>query len=187
MTKQKMTLQELHIDNSWTLFLDRDGVINIKRDNDYVKRWEEFEFLDGTLTALKELTNVFGKIVITTNQRGIAKGLYSEQDFADITSKMLAQIEKAGGKIDAVFFCPHMGTEEYCNCRKPKAGLALQAKDAFPEINFKKSILIGDSASDIEFGKRCGMVTIQVNYLKKAGADFHFRSLKAATEQILAS
>lgn len=172
-----MTLQELHIDNSWTLFLDRDGVINTKRDNDYVKGWKEFHFLPGVLEALRISAQIFGKILITTNQRGIAKKLYTEKDFADITQNMIAEIEKDGGRIDGVFYCPHFGNEEFCDCRKPKTGMAQQAVQKFPDINFSKAILVGDSPSDIEFGKNAGMFTVQVNYTTKAPAHFHFRSL----------
>ncbi|MBC8046392.1 MAG: HAD family hydrolase [Fimbriimonadaceae bacterium] len=172
-----MNIQKLGIDKTWTLFLDRDGVINNKRDNDYVKTWDEFEFLPGVLDALKELSKIFGKIIIVTNQRGIAKGLYTEEDFAHITVNMLDEIEDAGGRIDWVFYCPHMGSEPECNCRKPKPGMGLKAKNKFPAIGFSNTIMVGDSASDIEFGKTLGMTTIQVNYIDEYPADFHFRSL----------
>lgn len=175
--KQKMISQELHINKEWTLFLDRDGVINKKRENDYVKTWEEFEFLPGAIEGLKELSELFGKIIIVTNQRGIAKGLFTEQDFADISAAMLDSLEEQDVRIDWIFLCPHMGTEMICNCRKPKPGMALQAKQKFPSIRFDKSIMIGDSASDIEFGKFAGMTTVFHGEEKKYGADYSSKSL----------
>lgn len=174
-----MQLEDLEINSGWTLFLDRDGVLNTKRDNDYVKRWEEFEFLPGVKQALKKLSERFGRIVVVTNQRGIAKGLYTSQDFAEITAAMINEIEDAGGRIDWVFHCPHMGTEMICNCRKPKPGMARQAKEKFPEIDLSRSVMVGDARSDIEFGKFAGMVTVQVNYTKQEDADFHYASLDA--------
>ncbi len=157
-----MHLNELEIDSSWTLFLDRDGVINKKIDNDYVRSWADFQFLDGSLSALRILSGIFGRIVIITNQRGIAKGLYSVADLNDVHDKMRAEIYAAGGRVDGIFFCPHMGDEAECNCRKPKPGMALQAKAQFPEIDFSKSVLVGDSLSDIVFGENLGMITVHI-------------------------
>lgn len=157
-----MQLNEIPVDKSWTLFLDRDGVINKKIDNDYVRRWEDFHFLDGSLDALTKLSQIFGRIVIITNQRGIAKGLYSANDLNTIHEQMLGEITKAGGRVDGIFFCPHLGDEPECDCRKPKPGMANQAKSKFPEIDFSKSVLVGDSLSDIVFGERLGMITVNI-------------------------
>jgi histidinol-phosphate phosphatase family protein len=174
-----MTLKELNIDATWTLFLDRDGVINKKRDNDYVKNRDEFIFLNGSLDALKKLSETFGKIIIVTNQRGIGRGLYSEAEYANVTKYMLEAIQKAGGRIDAVFHCPHLGTEPACNCRKPKTGMYQQALVKFPQINPRRSMMVGDSPSDMDFANHAGIFSVQVNYTNKADAHFHFPSLFA--------
>ena len=140
-----------------TLFLDRDGVINKKIDNDYVRNWEQFEFLPNVIDALKILNKLFDKIIIVTNQRGIGRGLMSEDDLNNIHEKMLTVLDKEGIKIDRIYYCPHDYEKEVCNCRKPKIGMALQAKKDFPYIDFNNSIIVGDSISDMEFGKKSGM------------------------------
>ncbi len=155
------SLNDLVIDSSWTLFLDRDGVINKRLIDDYVKNIAEFEFLPGAPEAIARFTKVFGKIFVVTNQRGIARGLMTVEDLGLVNDFMLRGIEEAGGRIDKVFFCPH-DRDENCGCRKPDTGMAKQAKAEFPDVDFAKSIMIGDSTSDIEFGKKAGMVTIHI-------------------------
>ncbi len=173
-----MTLKNLHIDKTWTLFLDRDGVINKKLDNDYVKHWIEFEFLDGVIDAIKYFNSIFGKIVVVTNQQGIGKRLYRVEDLELIHKNMLYEISYHGGKIDKVYFSPYLSSENHPT-RKPGIGMALQAKEDFPEIDLKKSIIIGDSMSDIEFGKNAGMKTIYISEVKNEDSkiDFNFKSL----------
>ena len=173
-----MTLKDLHIDKSWTLFLDRDGVINKKLDNDYVKHWIEFEFLEGSIDAIKYLASVFGKIVVVTNQQGIGKRLYRIEDLELIHKNMLYEIAYHGGNIDKVYFSPYLTSENHPT-RKPGIGMALNAQQDYPEIDFKKSIVIGDSMSDMEFGKNAGMKTIFIAEEKKEDSkiDFNFKSL----------
>ncbi len=137
------------IGKQWTLFLDRDGVLNRRIVDDYVRKWEDWEWLPGVLDSMKTLAEIFGTIVIVTNQRGIARGLYSEGDLAEIHAKMKTDIETAEGKIDSIYFCPH-DRDEGCDCRKPKPGPLLQAVEAHPNIDLEKSILVGDSVSDME-------------------------------------
>ena len=173
-----MTLRNLNIDKSWTLFLDRDGVINKKLDNDYVKHWIEFEFLDGVVDAIKYLNSIFGKIVVVTNQQGIGKRLYRTEDLELIHKNMIYEIVYHGGRIDKVYFSPHLKTENHPT-RKPGIGMALNAKDDFPQIDFTRSIMVGDSMSDMEFGKNAGMVTIYISEKDKDDPkiDLNFRSL----------
>ncbi|PBQ31320.1 phosphatase [Sphingobacteriaceae bacterium] len=173
-----MTLKDLHIDKSWTLFLDRDGVINKKLENDYVKHWIEFEFLEGSIDAVKYLATLFGKIVVVTNQQGIGKRLYRTEDLELIHKNMLYEIDFYGGKIDKVYFSPYLTAENHPS-RKPGIGMALNAQKDFPEIDFKKSIVVGDSMSDMEFGKNAGMKTIFISEEKRQDEkiDFNFKSL----------
>lgn len=158
-------LQKHHIDRSWSLFLDRDGVINKKIDNDYVRRWEQFEFLPGILEAIDLLSGRFGKIIIVTNQRGIGRKLMTKEDLDKIHTLMLEKIQSAGGRIDKIYYCPHLD-EDNCNCRKPRTGLALQAKKDFPGIDFKKAVMVGDSQRDMEMGRKLGMITMLVAHPK---------------------
>lgn len=150
-----------NIDKSWTLFLDRDGIINKRIYGGYVQHWETFEFLSGVLESLAIFSRIFGRTVVVTNQQGIAKGIMNEDQMQSVHRKMLAEVEKAGGKIDAVFHCPDMASKPG-NCRKPSAFMALKAKKRFPEIDFSKSIMVGDAESDMAFGKNAGMFTVLV-------------------------
>ncbi|MBL7934033.1 MAG: HAD family hydrolase [Bacteroidia bacterium] len=173
-----MTLKNLNINKNWTLFLDRDGVINKKLENDYVKHWIEFEFIEGSIDAIKYLETVFDKIVIVTNQQGIGKKLYRTEDLELIHKNMLYEIEYYGGRVDKVYFSPHLASENHPS-RKPGIGMALEAKKDFPGIDFSKSIMVGDSMSDMEFGRTAGMITVYISEEKKADPkiDFNFTSL----------
>lgn len=152
----------MNFDRSWTLFLDRDGVINHKRENDYVKKWEEFVFLPGALEALQKLGNIFGHIFIVTNQQGIGKGLYSEDDLNDVHRRMMEQVEQTGGRIDRIYFCPGLAKDDP-PCRKPNPGMALGAKKDFPSVDLVRSVIVGDSTSDMEMGRRVGMHTVFIS------------------------
>jgi len=156
-----------------TLFLDRDGVINKKIENDYVRNWEQFEFLPNVIEALKILNSLFDRIIIVTNQRGIGRGLMTEKDLENIHKKMLSVLNKEGIKIDKVYYCPHDYKKETCNCRKPKIGMALLAKKDFPDIDFRDSIMVGDSLSDIEFGKKAGMKSFLIGNKKANFKDLY--------------
>src|ERR1035437_5353027 len=107
MKQQKESLHNLKIDKSWTLFLDRDGVINKKLDDDYVKHWGEFEFLPGVLEAIAGCSNIFGRSVVVTNQRCIAKGIITKEQLDTLHKRMVQEIELAGGRIDKIYHCPH--------------------------------------------------------------------------------
>lgn len=165
------------IDSSWTLFLDRDGVINVRLIDDYVKNINEFEFLPGVLDAFRIFAERFGKIIIVTNQQGVGKGLMTLDAVALIHDFMTKQIENQKGRVDAIFVCPQLKTEPD-NFRKPSPKMAYMAQADFPEIDFKKSIMIGDSNSDIEFGHNAGMHTILIgDKVIKSIADDRFDSL----------
>ena len=145
-----------------TLFLDRDGVINKKLEGRYVRDLSEFEFLPGVLNAISQLSKVFIRIIIVTNQQGIAKGIMSENDLNVLHAQMKESIKRSGGKIDKIYFCPCLASEN-CECRKPNPGMIQKAVKDFPSIIIKKSYLVGDSDSDIEAGKRMNLHTIKVN------------------------
>ena len=144
--------------NQWTLFLDRDGVINYDKDNDYIRNWEEFKFYDETLTALALLRKAFLRIVIVTNQKGVGKGLMSLLDLERIHRNMLQEIKKADGGIDQVFYCTDLNDDS--PNRKPNPGMAFQAKAIFNEIDFNQSIMVGNRISDMGFGRNAGMHTV---------------------------
>lgn len=183
--KHNMILKDLNIDKGWTLFLDRDGVINKKLDNDYVKHWIEFEFVDGVLMALRKLNGIFGNIVVVTNQQGIGKRLYRTEDLELIHKNMLYEVAYHGGRIDKAYFSPYLHTDNHPS-RKPGIGMALEAKADYPAINFEKSLVVGDSLSDMEFGKKCGMKTVFIAESKPHSPliDFCFESLNQFAEAL---
>ena len=147
--------------NGWTLFLDRDGVINEKLENDYVKGWNDFIFKTGALRAITGLSNIFSRIFIVTNQRGVGLGLMTQKGLHEIHEKMVSEIVNASGRIDQIYFCT--GIDDGDECRKPNTGMGLKAKQEFPDIDFSKSIMVGDSISDMEFGKKLGMETVYIS------------------------
>lgn len=138
-----------------TLFLDRDGVINVLRPNDYVKTWEEFVFREGILDCLSHWSNCFKRIVIVTNQRGVGRGRMSQENLDMIHRRMVEEIHRHGGRIDRIYVCT--AVEDTDECRKPNIGMALAAKRDFPDIDFTRSLMIGDSPSDEQFARRAGM------------------------------
>lgn len=157
-----MNWTDLGVDKTWTLFLDRDGVINEKLDNDYVKNLAEFKFIEGSVEAIVNFSKLFGRVVVVTNQQGIGKGIMTHDDLKIVHDFMQAQIEEAGGRIDQIYYCPELAAAD-APCRKPNIGMAIEAQNDFPEIDFEKSIMIGDSVSDIEMGAKAGMYTIHIS------------------------
>lgn len=147
------------IDRSWTLFLDRDGVINRKRDNDYVKNPGELELLPGAIDAIVSFARFFGRIIVVTNQQGIGKGLMSEDDLAEIHGNISNEVIANGGRIDAFYHAPQLASEN-SPYRKPEIGMALKAQEDFPEIDFSKSVMIGDSPGDMKFAENAGMFAV---------------------------
>lgn len=184
-----MSLKNLPIDKTWTLFLDRDGVINKKLPGDYVKKWEEFEFLPGAIEAIRIFTGIFKYIFVVTNQQGIGKGLMNEIDLEIIHNKLHEEIRYEGGRITKIYHSPYRA-EEKSVFRKPNPGMARKAKIDFPEIEFDKSIMVGDSISDMEFGKNSGMFTVLIsNHPEELmdhahSIDFIYPDLKSISDEI---
>ena len=175
-----MSLENYHIDDSWTLFLDRDGVINHRLIDGYIKTPDEFRFTHMMPDSFKILNKIFGRVIVITNQQGIGKGLMTSQDLEIVHQFMIDEIEKQGGQIDQVYFCPELAETNHIN-RKPRIGMALEAKKDFSNIDFSKSVMVGDSLSDMEFGKNAGMITIfiapeQTKY-NQSLVDYHCGSL----------
>lgn len=138
---------------SWTLFIDRDGVVNEEKHEDYIHTWDEFKFYPGVKEAFKIFNERFGKIILLTNQRGIAKGVTKLEDLQLIHQNMLAEIQLKGGRIDQIYYCPEMESPN----RKPNPGMGLQAIKDFPGIDLTKSMMIGNTLSDMQFGRNLGV------------------------------
>jgi len=138
------------------VFLDRDGVIN--RDSpEYIKSWAEFEFLPGSLDAIRLLSQNGFSIIIITNQSAIGRGMVPRETLEDMHRRMRLAIEARGGKIDAIFFCPHTPDDD-CGCRKPKPGLILRAAKTL-NLDPRRAVMIGDSAKDIQCARNAGCNT----------------------------
>lgn len=149
------------IDRTWTLFLDRDGVINQRNFDGYITRVEDFHFLPNVLDAVAGLSQKFQRIVVVTNQQGIGKKIMTERNVLDIHTYMCDRVKEAGGRIDACYFAPNLKGEKN-DKRKPNPAMADEAKKEFPEIDFHRAVMIGDTDSDLLFGKNLGMKTVLV-------------------------
>jgi len=150
---------DLHaIDRNWTLFLDRDGVINHEKEGSYIFHYGEFTFYEGVREAMGIFRSRFAHIFVVTNQRGVGKGLMTVTDLQDIHGKMTLAISEAGGHIDAIYYCDSLDNTH--PDRKPNPGMAFAARAAFPAVNLQRSIMVGNNISDMEFGKNAGMYTV---------------------------
>lgn len=145
------------------VFLDRDGVINVERE--YLHRVEDFEFLPRAVAALQKLQTAGWRLVVVTNQSGIARGHYSEADYERLAAHMRALLARDGVHLDAVLHCPHLpdlpeatvaAYRRFCECRKPAPGLLLQAASAL-RLDLAASVMIGDKDSDVAAGRAAGV------------------------------
>lgn len=146
------------IDNTWTLFLDRDGVINHEKHLDYIHTWDEFVFYDGVQEAISIFSKKFKFIFIVTNQKGVGKGMTRLEDLHIIHDNMKADLALHGGRIDKIYFCTDL--EETSPNRKPNPGMGLQAVDDFPGIDLSKAIMVGNTLGDMGFGRNLGIKTV---------------------------
>lgn len=145
-----------------TLFLDRDGIVNVRLVGDYVKEPNQLILKNDFLEVMEQMAPHFQKIFIITNQQGIGKGLMTLQDLERVHAEMLRQLSSRHIPVTKIYVCPHLASDG-CNCRKPAVGLAQQAKADFPDIDFSQSVMVGDALSDLQFGRACGMKTVFVN------------------------
>lgn len=151
--------------NRKTVFLDRDGTINTEKN--YLYKIEDFEFIEGVPEAIARLKQQGYCVIVVTNQAGVARGYYKEEDVKKLHQYINSKLEKWGTKIDAFYYCPHHPTggigvyKKVCNCRKPETGLFEQACKEY-SIDKKESWMIGDNQGDIEAGRKFGIKTIMV-------------------------
>ena len=149
-----------------TVFLDRDGVINVDR-SDYVKSWAEFEFLPDVFEALEILKKRGLRVVVVTNQSAVNRGLIPTEMLEEIHRRMLLEVRKHGGHIEAIYYCPHTPSE-HCECRKPKPGLILKSVDDL-SLDLKRSYLVGDSQKDVELARSLQLKCIWISEGGRAG------------------
>lgn len=154
-------IERWNINTNWTLFLDRDGVINYETLGNYITSVDNFRFIDGAKETIAKLSRIFDRVIVVTNQQGIGKGLMSESDLKKIHKHMLEEIKVNGGRVDQVYHSPFLTAEKNI-MQKPGIGMGLSAKKDFPEIDFEKSIMIGNSERDLIFGRQLKMKTVFV-------------------------
>ncbi len=168
--------------SEWSLFLDRDGVINKRPLNDYVKTIPEFQFIDNVLESISAFSEMFKYIFVITNQQGIGKKIMTLDDLERIHDYMKNEIVRKGGRVDSIYFAPQLKTEKTI-MRKPGIGMGLKAKKDFPDIDFSKSVMVGDALTDMLFGKRLKMKTVFIGNDKdvlinnSSLIDYRFNSL----------
>lgn len=143
------------------LFLDRDGVLNQQIVGDYVRNWTQWKWLPGVLPAMAQLAKRFKRIFLISNQQGVGKGVMSAADLEDIHRHMIADIEDAGGRLDAIYTCTDLESTHSPN-RKPEIGMALQAKRDFPEVDFHQSVMVGDNVTDMIFAQKAQMRAVYI-------------------------
>lgn len=176
------------INNEWTLFLDRDGVINNDKPGGYITTPDEFCFTEGAPGLFKKLSALFKHIIVVTNQRGVGRGIIQYEDLIAMNNKMLNGIEQAGGAVDKIYFCTAIQDTDFY--RKPNPGMALQAVTDFPGINLKKALIAGNSLSDMRFGRNAGMYTVFIASTKKditlphPDIDLLFESLEGLVKKL---
>ena len=157
-----MTINQMDTSPVRYVFLDRDGVVNRKMpEGAYVTDWSQFQWLPGAVEAVARMNRAGMTVILVSNQRGIALGLYSEAKLELIHNNMRSHLAQHGARLDAIYYCPHDVGE--CQCRKPDVGLFEQACKDFPQATAGNSLVIGDSLSDIQAGKRMGMRTIFID------------------------
>ena len=176
------------------VFLDRDGVIN--KDFGYVYKIEDFHMYDEVIPALKKLQDAGFKLIVITNQSGIGRGYYTEEDFKRVNDYMIKKLNENGVNIDKVYYCPHHPNgvipkyKVVCNCRKPATGMIEEGIRDF-NINTAKSFLIGDKETDIEAGLKMGLKTALVktgqglNYCKTTKAHYVAKNILDAVENFI--
>ena len=167
-----MKLKDISIEGYETLLLDRDGTINVHIIGDYVRKWEDFEFIPEVLEIFPKFAQHFKHIFVVTNQRGIGKGKYTDKDLADVHSKMIVEIEKVGGRIDGIYYCSAL-TEEDIR-RKPGRGMFDDILRDYPDIDPAKTLMIGDGDVDMNFAKNCGIKGVKIDSLKKEGDKYYW-------------
>jgi len=142
-----------------TVFLDRDGTLNVKPpEGDYITSAERFTWMPGAREAVRLLSEARVRVIVVTNQRGIALGRMTEDDLSAIHRRMLVELDAAGGRVSRIYHCPHEAGA--CDCRKPEVGMFLRAQHDFPEIRFERSAVIGDSESDMLAARRIGATAV---------------------------
>lgn len=162
-----MKINEVDIKGYDTLLLDRDGTINVHIIGDYVRRWDDFEFIPKTIDTIASWSTQVKHIFIVTNQRGIGKGKLTEENLAEIHTRMLEIIEEHGGRIDGIYYCTALTEKD--NRRKPGRGMFDDILHDYPDVDPTKTLMIGDGDVDRDFANNSGIAFQRIDSLKRDG------------------
>ncbi|MBI5571701.1 MAG: HAD family hydrolase [Desulfomonile tiedjei] len=172
-----MDYPEVSTGSCAAIFLDRDGVINVKLpENHYVSGPSQFELIPGAVEALAILKKLEYLLVVITNQRGIARGFMTEEDLARVHDHMAEVLFRNGIAVDRVYHCPHDEGDPSCDCRKPKPGMILRAVEEL-DCDVSRSYMVGDSPADVEAGRNAGVRAVRITEEEDGNAHLVFRSL----------
>jgi D-glycero-D-manno-heptose 1,7-bisphosphate phosphatase len=169
------------------VFVDRDGVINRKAaEGEYIGEWRAMEILPGVETAIAALNRSGRRVIVVSNQRGVALGIYTKADVEALHAELQRHLGESGARIDAFYYCPHDIGQ--CDCRKPGTGMFLQAFRDFPGASAANSVVIGDSVSDIEAARALGARSIFIEgdpATQKEGAEEASRLADGVADSLL--
>lgn len=158
----RLPITEAFFSGRPAILLDRDGVLNRKPPRgQYLRSWDEFEWLPGAREALRLLKEANYRIIVVTNQAGVARGIMTEEDLLSIHRRMVAEVTRSGGRIDAVYYCSHHWTDN-CECRKPRAGLLFEAQHTF-NLDLTRTVFVGDDETDVQAADAAGCVSALVS------------------------
>lgn len=163
--------------------MDRDGVVNERIVGGYVQNASQFIFIDHFLEAMVLLRRKYARIILVSNQQGIGKGICQKENVDEIHAELQTLLYYENIQFDKIYYCPHLASQ-HCTCRKPQIGMALMAKEDFPDIDFAKSVMVGDSLTDMQFARNAGMVPVHVGNIEYPEFDeilsltrYHFDNL----------
>lgn len=179
MKELKKSLPTRQQAGKFTLFLDRDGVINEPIIDDYARKPKDLVLIEGMVEAITELKRMFRKVYIVTNQQGVGRGLMTEHDLEDIHLKMYNALKGSGVILDGIFFAPYLKTENH-HWRKPQNGMLMKAKSYDENINWEQSIVVGDSPRDMQLADTLGLIKVRISnsQFDFDNQHFHFNSLQ---------
>ncbi len=176
-------MEDLEMMTLSALFLDRDGVVNEQIVDGYVMRWEDFVFKEDVFEALRLLRGKCDRMLLVTNQQCVGKGLCTMADIELIHARMQAELREHASAFDRIYCCPHLAAEN-CSCRKPRPGMAVQAFADFPDVDPARSVMVGDSLSDMRFAQNAGLIPVHVGAKREMEFDeiqkitpYHFETL----------
>ncbi len=177
------------VDGAWTFFCDRDGVLNYRSAGDYIRRASDLRWIPGALDGFCRLGARTARTFIVTNQQGVGKGVMTPDELDEVDTRTRAELGAAGARLDEIYYCTALASTN-APCRKPAPGMALQARRDFPGVDFARSFIVGDSLSDMGFGRAIGAYCIFVGEGSEADdprVDAYLPSLYEAANWLLAS